>query len=153
MRRICLVLACAFSATAASPVSPYVSSHQQEILREFTDLLSIPNVASDAANILKNATAVQRAMETRGIRTRLLETPGAPPVILGELSVPGATRTLIFYAHYDGQPVDNKDWSVTTPFQPLLRQVAGEPRLYGRSTSDDKAAIMAMLAAVDALKA
>ena len=153
MRRIFLALVCAFCADAASPVHSYVNSHQQEILGEFTELLAIPNVASDAANIVRNADAVRRAMVARGIQTRLLETPGAPPVILGELPVTGATRTLIFYAHYDGQPVDNKDWTITAPFKPLQRDVKGEPRLYGRSTSDDKAAIIAMLAAVDALKA
>lgn len=158
-------------AYAQPPVRAYVDSHQPEILREFTELLAIPNVASDRSNLRRNADAIQKMMGLRGIPSRLLETPGAPPVVFGEIVTPGAKRTLIFYAHYDGQPVDAKEWAGGNPFAPTLRDaliekdgkvlpmpVAGqridpEWRLYGRSTSDDKAPIMAMMAAMDALKA
>src|SRR4030095_4053650 len=93
-----------------------------------------------------------------------------PPVVFGELRTPGATRTIGFYAHYDGQPVDPSKWS-SDPFKPTLRDKpleaggrvipfpgAGEKldpewRIYARSASDDKAPIIAMLAALDALKA
>ena len=44
-------------------------------------------------------------LERRGIRPELLRVPGAPPVVFGELATPGARRTLVLYAHYDGQPV------------------------------------------------
>ena len=82
----------------------------------------------------------------------------------------GATRTLLFYAHYDGSPLSPKDW-LTPPFQPALRsgaverdgQViplpeAGKPfnpewRIYARSASDDKAPIIALLTALDAFQA
>ena len=94
-----MLLMCAVATAADSPVRPSVQSHQPAILREFTELLSIPNVASDRANIWRNADAVRRAMDARGIRTRYLETSGAPPVVYGELTVENATRTLIFYAH------------------------------------------------------
>ena len=73
----------------------------------------------------------------------------------------------MFYAHYDGQPLDPKEWT-TPPFEPVLRDrtiesggrviplpAAGvrfnpESRLYARSISDDKAPIVAMLSALDA---
>jgi acetylornithine deacetylase/succinyl-diaminopimelate desuccinylase-like protein len=98
----------------------------------------------------------------------MLEGAG-PPAIFGELKTPGATRTIGFYAHYDGQPVEPSKWS-SDPFKPTLRDKpleeggrvipfpkAGEKfdpewRLYARSASDDKAPIIAMLAALDALK-
>ncbi len=157
-------------AYAQPPVRVYVDGHQVEILREFTELLTIPNVAADPGNLRRNADAIQKTMALRGIPSRLLETAGAPPVVFGEIVTPGATRTLIFYAHYDGQPVDAKEWVGGNPFAPTLRDapiekdgrvlqmpVAGqrinaEWRLYGRSTSDDKAPIIALMAAVDALK-
>lgn len=110
-------------------------------------------------------------MAMRGIDAKLLEAPGSPPAVYGEIRTPGAKRTLAFYAHYDGQPVDPKEWIGAGPFEPVLRTAAiaengkaiplpgdsasiqDEWRLYGRSSSDDKGAIIAMLAALDALKA
>ena len=83
------------------------------------------------------------------------------------LKSPGAKRTAIFYAHYDGQPITRAQWS-SDPFVPVMRDgLAGkdldwkaakppfnpEWRLFGRATADDKSAIVAFLAAFDALKA
>lgn len=107
----------------------------------------MPNLASDTANIRRNADWLTKAMQRRGMSTRLLEADGAPPVVFGEIASPSAKRTFVFYAHYDGQPVDRKDWK-TDPFQPVLQ---GD-RLYARGASDDKGAIIAMLAALDRLK-
>ena len=159
-------------AGAQSPVAgvrAYRSAHEAEIVAELVDLLSIPNVASDSVNIRLNAARLIEMMTRRGIQARLLEGNG-PPAIFGELITPGASRTIGFYAHYDGQPVDTSKW-VTDPFKPTLRdkpiEAGGrvitfpkpgekfdpEARLYARSASDDKSPIIAMLAALDALKA
>src|SRR6266404_6729124 len=121
MLRYTLLSVIALSAFAQPPVRTYVDAHQAEILREFVDLLAIPNVAKDSNNIRRNADLIQKMMGLRGIPTRLLETAGAPPVVFGEIETPGATRTLIFYAHYDGQPVDPKEWTGGNPFAPTLR--------------------------------
>jgi len=155
--------------TRVAGVRAYRSAHETEIVGELVEILSIPNVASDAANIRLNATRLMELMNRRGIQTRLLEGKGSP-AIFGELKTPGATRTIGFYAHYDGQPVDPSKWA-TDPFKPALRDKpieaggrvipfpkAGEKfdpesRLYARSASDDKSPIIAMLAALDALKA
>jgi acetylornithine deacetylase/succinyl-diaminopimelate desuccinylase-like protein len=118
---------------------------REDLLREFVELLSIPNIASDKANIRRNAEAIQKMFGRRGVTTRLLEHPDAPPVVYGELAAPGAARTLVFYAHYDGQPVNAAEWRTGDPFKPV--QVGD--RLYGRSSSDDKAAIIAMAGALD----
>jgi acetylornithine deacetylase/succinyl-diaminopimelate desuccinylase-like protein len=109
-------------------------------------------------------------LERRGVAARLLESPtGGPPAVFGELRAPGATQTIVLYAHYDGQPVRLADWT-TPPWTPTLRAapgrlsdpviempqadtVAGEARLYARSAGDDKSPIVAMLAALDALRA
>lgn len=125
----------------------FLFAGQQEILREFREFLSIPNVASDTANIRRNAAWLTKALQRRGLQTRLLEHPGSPPAVFAELSSPNARRTLMFYAHYDGQPVDLTEWK-TPPFEPVLQ---GD-RLYARGASDDKGPIIAMLAALDRLK-
>jgi|SRR5579863_1069052 len=133
---------------AALSARKWREAHEQAILREFLDLLAIPNLASDLPNIRRNAKAVQRLLEKRGAATRLLTVPGAPPVVFGEILRPGALRTIVFYAHYDGQPLDPKEWA-TPPWQPVIR----DGRIYARSASDDKAPIMALAAALDALHA
>jgi acetylornithine deacetylase/succinyl-diaminopimelate desuccinylase-like protein len=154
-------------------VRQYRKAHEHEILEEFIGLLSIPNVASDRENIRRNANALMQMMERRGLNPQLLEATNkdAPPAVYGELKTPGATRTLVLYAHYDGQPTDPKQWTGSQPWQPVFRSASleaggqilpipkrGEPinpewRLYGRSTSDDKAGVLAVLIALDALKA
>jgi acetylornithine deacetylase/succinyl-diaminopimelate desuccinylase-like protein len=146
-------------------------SNEGAILAEFRDLLAIPNVASDTSDIRRNARALMAMLERRGAKARLLEVEGANPAVLGELDAPGATRTVGLYAHYDGQPVDPKQWTGGGPFTPVLRDralTAGgrdipfpasgartdpENRIYARSAGDDKGSIIAMLSALDALKA
>lgn len=169
-----LTLLCGFTlASAQSPVRDYRRAHERQIIDEFTRLLAIPNVASDQQNIRRNAEFILAMMQRRGLNPRLLEasTKDSPPAVYGEWKVPGATHSIILYAHYDGQPTDPKQWTGTLPWQPVWRSAAlesggmivkpaddGAPidpewRLYGRSSSDDKAGVMAILAAFDALKA
>ncbi len=108
-------------ARVVEQVRAYRRAHEHAIIHEFTDLLSIPNVATDTANIRRNAAKIVEMVERRGFRTRLLEIPGRGPVIYAELASPGAAHTLLVYAHYDGQPVDAKAWIGSLPFQPVLR--------------------------------
>ncbi|HKP13560.1 MAG TPA: M20/M25/M40 family metallo-hydrolase, partial [Blastocatellia bacterium] len=179
MKRFALLLAAVIlmaARAAPQPVAPqddgvraYRQAHEAEIVSEFAELLSLPNVAADAANIRRNAAKLIEMMRRRGVSARLLEGNG-PPAIFGELTAPNASRTVAIYAHYDGQPVDASKWA-SPPFTPTLRdkplEAGGrgiafpqrgesynpEWRLYARSASDDKAPIIAMLAALDALKA
>jgi acetylornithine deacetylase/succinyl-diaminopimelate desuccinylase-like protein len=128
-------------------------AHGPQILKEFTDLLSIPNVASDTSNIQRNADALVAMLARRHVDARLLTAGGSNPVVYGETKTPGAKHTIVFYAHYDGQAVNPDDWESKAPFTPVTKMVNGEPRIYGRSASDDKAAIVAQLTALDALQA
>jgi acetylornithine deacetylase/succinyl-diaminopimelate desuccinylase-like protein len=149
-----VLLSIVFAALAHAQPNPaaaahrWRTAHEQAILAEFMDLLAIPNLASDMPNIRRNAAAVSAILEKRGVNTRLLEVPGAPPVVFGKIDIAGAARTVVFYAHYDGQPLDAKEWT-TPPWLPVLR----DGRIYARSASDDKAPIIAMATALDALKA
>lgn len=152
-------------------IRTYRQSHDHIILREFFGFLSIPNVASDKENFRKNAQHLMMMMGKRGIKTHLLESPSGQgaPAVYGELQIPGAKRTIMIYAHYDGQPADLSKWIESNPWQPVLRneslEAAGKiiplpekpgtipplERIYARSSSDDKAPIIAMLAALDGL--
>ena len=149
----------------------YRDSHEGTILREFSQLLALPNVAADRPNIRRNADLLVAMLQKRGVDARLLELDGASPAVYGAVTVPGAKHTVILYAHYDGQPVTASQWA-TPPWSPTLRDralaaggaiipfptgdassVNGDARIYARSAGDDKVSIVAMLDALDALRA
>jgi len=159
-RRLCgfvisvlLLFCCAVAQTAPQAAREWTAAHRQQILDQFTGLLAIPNVASDTTNIHRNADTLLGMLKERGVDARLLSIPGTPPVVFGEVRTPGAKHTIVFYAHYDGQPVTPSDWIGGDPFKPVFRTENGEQRIYARSASDDKAAILAQLTALDALHA
>ena len=96
--------------TVRKSVREYRQQHEADIVRSFAQLLALPNVASDTANIAHNTDAITKMLEQRGFHTQKLTVPGAPPVVYGELNTPGTKHTLLFYAHYDGQPADKAQW-------------------------------------------
>jgi len=174
-----LFLACLFTATlntlAQTPkqqVRQYWQKNQTQLIEEYRNFLRIPNVSADSANIRKNAAFIMQMMQQRGIPAQLLEgtAPGTSPAVFGEINTPGATKTLIFYAHYDGQPVNPKQWTGgLQPFDPVFITAPVEQggtivstykpgdaidpnwRLTGRGSADDKAGVMTILNAYDAL--
>jgi acetylornithine deacetylase/succinyl-diaminopimelate desuccinylase-like protein len=154
---------------AAAAARTWRVQHEREILDEFTRFLSLPNVTADRDGIARNAAALAEMLRARGVVPQMLSVPGANPVVFGEIRTPGARTTVVFYAHYDGQPVDPKEWA-SPPFAPAIRAfapdhrgrgieaVAGQPidpeaRIYARGAADDKDDIVALLAALDAIKA
>ena len=179
-----LLLPCLACGQKAAPPTPtqvvqalreYRMENEDRMVRELCEFLAIPNLASDTPNIQKNAAQLVEMLEARGIETHLLPITGRGPVVFGKLISPEAKRTVIFYAHYDGQPVDPAAWTDGAPFEPVLRSAAIEAggkripfpangastrgayhddwRIYARSASDDKSPIVALLAAMDALRA
>src|SRR5690348_10052305 len=159
--------------TTQEKVREYRQANERQIVNEYLALLSIPNVAADMPNIRRNADFIAEMMKQRGLTPQLLDaaTPNTPPAVYAEVKTPGAQRTLLLYAHYDGQPTDPKQWTGTQPWQPVFRSAALEAngqiisapgdaaplnpewRIYARSASDDKAGVMAILNAFAALRA
>ena len=156
--------------SAAQAARTWRQHHERAIIDEFVSLLAIPDISRDRENIQRNAEAIAKMMEKRGVAAKLVSVPGGNPVVFGEIRTPGSTRTITFYAHYDGQPLDPKEWA-SPPFEPTLRDrpvedggrviplpPAGttfdpEWRLYARAAADDKAPIVALMTAVDAIRA
>lgn len=173
VRLTLLLFTCTLLRAQSDPVvqsvTRYRHLHESEIVAKFIDLLKIPNVAADPSNLRRNALAIKSEFDRRGVKAKLLEQSGVPPVVYGELLSPGATRTVLFYVHYDGSPLNAKQWA-TPPFDPVLRsgpldkggQIIPVPqpgqaldpewRIYARSASDDKAPIIGLLTALDALR-
>ncbi len=145
------------AAQAASPkaaVRAWREAHEKQIVTDFSTLLALPNVATTLPDVEKNAAYISSLLQQRGFRTQLLTAePGTPPSVFAERKTPGAKRTVVFYAHYDGQPVGQSGW-ISQPFEPSMRtalpeaapvdwQAATGPlnpdwRLYARSAGDDK---------------
>src|SRR6185295_15635886 len=96
----------AWSAAAIPLGVGLLAQNEPAVLREFATFLSVPNVAADPASVHQNAELVKDMLERRGVKTRLLDGEGGPPVVYGEKRVPDVRRTVVIYAHYDGQPVD-----------------------------------------------
>lgn len=164
-----LVAAPVAAQSGADAARAYREAHEAAIVRDFAELLSYPNRASDREDIERAAAYIEGRLESVGVDAELLRVGDAPPIVYGELRVPGATRTLGVYVHYDGQPVDPSNWT-HPPFEPTLytrsmedggapialprdgQEVDPEWRLYARSAGDDKAPIAAIVPVLEAFR-
>ncbi|HEX3837986.1 MAG TPA: M20/M25/M40 family metallo-hydrolase [Steroidobacteraceae bacterium] len=161
----------AFTADLRSQVEHYRIAHEVQIVAQLDTLTWIRSVAADPAGIAAAANQLQQLLQERGFQVLQLSAgPATPPLVFGELRRAGVRHTVVFYAHYDGQPVTPSQWR-SDPFVPVMRsgplnaggididwrnaKLPYDPqwRFFGRAASDDKASIVAFLAAFDALKA
>jgi len=141
-------------ATILEKIRTYRAQHEVEIVTELADLVALPNIAADLEAMEVNAEVLTGLLEARRFSVALLRAEGGPPVVYAERSSEGAGRTVVFYAHYDGQPVvrelwDSDPWEVVirtgrveegagiVPMNALVPPLEPEWRLYGRSASDD----------------
>jgi len=146
-------------------VSQWRQSHEQQIVDEFARLLSIPNVASDKPNIRKNANHISQLLKNAGMSVELLEVEDSNPVVFAQRNSPGATKTVMIYIHYDGQPVNVDNWA-SDPWIPVMRtdmvenggkqvpmKAPFDPdwRVFARSAGDDKAPVIALQSALMAM--
>ena len=154
--------------TPVETAKAHIADNRQQILSDFIDLLSLPNVASSIPDMDRNADWIIDYISTRGFTAERVKAGGAPYVYGVRQGSEGAPSVLI-YAHFDGQPVIEEDWE-SPPFTPTLwTDIPGENdahtvafaeenltpgmRLVARSAGDDKAPIIALMAAIDALVA
>jgi acetylornithine deacetylase/succinyl-diaminopimelate desuccinylase-like protein len=146
----------------------YRSQNEVEIVRGLAALVALPNVATNLEDMEVNAERLTTMLEARRFEVDLLRAEGGPPVVFGQRLSDDADLTVVFYAHYDGQAVVPEMWSsvpfevvvrtgrfeagaTEVPFDQLKAPIDPEWRLYGRSASDDKVSIVALLTALDAL--
>jgi acetylornithine deacetylase/succinyl-diaminopimelate desuccinylase-like protein len=144
--------------------------HEQQVIDEFSQLLSLPNFAGNPDDIQRNAEFIVDLLAQHQIPARILEAPPARPAVYAEILHPEATRTVTFYAHYDGQPTDDSAWT-SPPFEPVMRSAAIEDggelvdwraaqppydpdwRIFARSAGDNKAPIITFISAIESLRA
>lgn len=164
-------LAPTHAAELRQQVNAYRARHEADIVGRLDELTRLPSVAARPQALAAAANWLEHELQERGFQTaQFTAKTGSPPVVFGLYRVHGAKRTVVFYAHYDGQPVTASQWA-SDPFVPVVRsgplstgaktvdwQHAKAPfdpewRLFGRAAADDKASIIAFLTAFDALRA
>jgi acetylornithine deacetylase/succinyl-diaminopimelate desuccinylase-like protein len=139
---------------------------------EYFELLSLPNVSIVPADVKRNADWLSAALQKRGFTTRLLENKGRPLVFAEYGGRDAAKKTVLYYLHFDGQPVVPAQWAQKDPFLPVVKRRGAdgkwaevdraelmkpgfdpELRVFARSSSDDKGPIAMLLAVFDVLRA
>ena len=142
-----------------------------ESFPEYLNLLTLPNDSiASAKDIQVNADQVEKLFQKRGFTTKQFANNGKP-LVLAEYPADPIKKTILFYIHFDGQPVISSQWSQTNPWQPVLKKKGSdskwqavdmqellkpdfdpELRVFGRSASDDKGPIMMFLASMDLMQ-
>lgn len=130
-------------------VLDFIQTHRDRYVDELKTWLAIPSISAlpeHAGDVRRAAEWAQAEMERVGLKNvRLIDTPGNP-VVYGEwLEAPGAP-TVLYYGHYDVQPVDPLDLWSSPPFEATVRD--GE--LFARGASDDKGQIFMHFKALEA---
>lgn len=139
---------------------------------DYLHFLTLPNISvGSGAGLDANAAWLQQALARRQFAVKVLPNKGKP-LLVAERPIDPARKTILFYLHFDGQPVIPNQWAQASPFQPVVKQrdASGvwqivdsklllrpdfdpELRVFGRSSSDDKGPIMMLLTALDMLDA
>ena len=127
----------------------YIQRNRDRYISELNEFLAIPSISNNAENrddMERCAAFLRDQLESIGMqKAALFPTPGHP-VVYGEwLGAPGKP-TVLFYGHYDVQPVDPLDLWISPPFEPTIRD--GE--LYARGAIDDKGQVWMNLKAAEA---
>ena len=112
-------------------------------------LVRIPGIAFDGfdhSHVERSAEAVAELLRGCGLRRRRSCAAGGQPAVIGRRPAPPGAPTVLLYAHHDVQPVGDPALWTSDPFEPIER----DGRLYGRGAADDKAGVMAHVAALRA---
>jgi len=126
-----------------------IDATQDAALERLMQFLRIPSISTDPAY---NDACIQAAdwlvadLQSFGIPAERRDTPGQP-MVLGHVDGPADTPHLLFYGHYDVQPVDPLELWTTPPFEPRFETQDGLKVLRGRGASDDKGQLMTFVEA------
>ena len=130
-------------------VVDFINLHRDRYVDELKEYLAIPSISAlpqHAADVRRTAEWTSTEMTKVGLQNvRLIETPGNP-VVYGEWLGAAGAPTILFYGHYDVQPVDPLDKWISPPFEATVRD--GE--IYARGSADDKGQIFMHFKALEA---
>ena len=134
---------------AVSDLKEWYRLHQREILEDYFTFLKFPSLSTDPAyklSVRETALWLKEFLQKCGLCAELWETTGHPVVFASLLHAGPDRPTLLFYAHYDVQPVDPIGEWHSDPFDPVLK----EGKVYARGASDNKGQCFYTLCAIRA---
>jgi acetylornithine deacetylase/succinyl-diaminopimelate desuccinylase-like protein len=128
-----------------------------QALARLTDFLAIPSISTDPAHdaqVDRAADWLAADLASIGFAAEKHATPGHPMVVAhGQAPEGGSGPHLLFYGHYDVQPVDPLELWDHGPFDPRVEDRDGKTLIRGRGASDDKGQLMTFVEACRAWKA
>jgi len=137
-------------------VLAHIDTNLDASVERLFGLLRIPSISTDSkwkADCARAADWLKADLETFGFKASVRPTPGHP-VVLGHAKGPADKPHVLFYGHYDVQPVDPLDLWESPPFEPRLAEVSrGRKVIVARGACDDKGQVMTFLEACRAWKA
>src|SRR6476661_5744450 len=130
-------------------VIDFINTNRDRYVEELKTYLAIPSISAlpqHAADVKRCAEWTAGEMTRIGLQNvKLVETPGFPVVYGDWLGAPGAP-TILFYGHYDVQPVDPLELWDSPPFEATVR----EGEIYARGSADDKGQVFMHFKAIEA---
>ena len=146
-----------------------IHSKLPQVLATHKEFVSIPNLPENVLNMYKNISWVKKKFKKVGFNFQNLEA-STLPVLFAERKVDTTLKTILFYFHLDGQPVDASKWNQNDPFTPELKEqsdsgdwnsiswnnledeINDDWRIFARAAADDKAPIVMFLTALELLQ-
>jgi len=126
-----------------------IDTNADAALDRLFNLLRIESVSTDpaySASCRKAAEWLVAELKSIGFDASVRDTPGHPMVVAHHDGPEGSPHVL-FYGHYDVQPIDPIELWTTAPFQPTLKDGPDGPQIYARGSSDDKGQLMTFVEA------
>ena len=123
------------------PLRDRVRDLMPRIRADLETLVRIPSISHpghEPSQLRRSAEATAKILSDAGAEARLLEIEGAPPAVLGRVTAPAGTPTVLLYAHHDVQPTGARELWHSEPFEPIEKK----GRLFGRGSSDDKCGVV-----------
>lgn len=142
--------------SAVSSVLDTIDRQFDESLQRLFSLLRIKSISTDPAfkpECRKAAEWLAEDLKSIGFDASVRDTEGHPMVVGHHEGPNGDAPHLLFYGHYDVQPVDPLELWVDDPFDPAVKEVDGVRVITGRGSSDDKGQLMTFVEACRAYKA
>jgi acetylornithine deacetylase/succinyl-diaminopimelate desuccinylase-like protein len=127
----------------------YARDQRARFLEELKALIRIPSISAlpaHADDVRRAAAWLHEHLQGLGFASTIIPIEGGHPMVYGEWLQAAGRPTVLFYGHYDVQPVDPLEEWISPPFEPTER---GD-NLYARGASDDKGQIFAVLKALEA---
>ncbi len=125
----------------------HVDSNMKNLVSELQTLIRQPSISAKNEGLEECAQLVKKTLQNAGIRSQILRLrKNIPPLVYGELrSKKNPKKTLLFYNHYDVQPVEPLDLWENPPFS---AKVKGN-KVFGRGSADDKGELITRIKAVE----